>query len=75
MDSKCIEISPDVCNGKPVVRGTRITVDTVLGHLSAGDSISEVLSGYPSLTESDVLACIDYARRVGSARSLAAATT
>ena len=75
MNPQRIEINADVCNGKPVVRGTRITVDTVLGHLSAGDSISEILLGFPSLTESDVLACIDYARRVGSARSLAAATT
>jgi hypothetical protein len=33
-----IEINPEVCNGKPLVRGTRITVDTVLGYLCAGDS-------------------------------------
>ena len=49
---------PDVCNGKPVIRGTRITVQTVLEFLSAGDSIEEVLEEYPSLTRDDVLACL-----------------
>ena len=38
-----IVIDPDVCNGKPVIRGTRITVQTVLEFLSAGDSIEDVL--------------------------------
>jgi uncharacterized protein (DUF433 family) len=53
-----IVIEPDVCNGKPVIRGTRITVQTVLEFLSAGDSIEEVLEEYPSLTRDDVLACL-----------------
>lgn len=52
-----IVISPDVCNGRPVIRGTRITVQTVLEFLGAGDSIEEVLEEYPSLTREDVLAC------------------
>jgi len=53
-----IVIEPDVCNGKPVIRGTRITVQTVLEFLSAGDSIEEVLEEYPALTRDDVLACL-----------------
>lgn len=53
-----IAINPDVCNGRPVIRGTRITVQTVLEFLGAGDSIEEVLKEYPSLTREDVLACI-----------------
>jgi uncharacterized protein (DUF433 family) len=52
-----IVISPDVCNGRPVIRGTRITVQTVLEFLGAGDSIEEVLEEYRSLTREDVLAC------------------
>ena len=53
-----IEINPDICNGKPVIKGTRITVQTILEFLGAGDSIEEVLEGYPSLTHDDVLAAL-----------------
>lgn len=64
-----IEINPAVCNGRPVIRGTRVTVDTVLGYLSAGDSVDDVLEAHPRIEREDVLACIDYARRLSSARS------
>jgi uncharacterized protein (DUF433 family) len=59
-----IEINPEVCSGKPVVRGTRIPVHTVLGFLAAGDSLEEVLKGYPRLTREDVLACLEYASKI-----------
>jgi uncharacterized protein (DUF433 family) len=59
-----ISLSPDVCNGKPVVRGTRITVQTVLEFLAAGDSIEDVLEEYPGLTRADVQGCLDYASRL-----------
>ena len=62
--SERISIKPDVCNGRPVVRGTRIAVQTVLEFLAAGDSVEEVLEEYPRLTRADVQACIDYASRV-----------
>jgi uncharacterized protein (DUF433 family) len=62
--SERISISPDVCNGRPVVRGTRISVQTILEFLAAGDSIEEVLEEYPSLKREDVQACLDYASRV-----------
>jgi uncharacterized protein (DUF433 family) len=61
-----ISIKPDVCNGKPVVRGTRIAVQTVLEFLAAGDSVEDVLEEYPKLTRADVQACLDYASRVMS---------
>ncbi len=64
-----IELNPEVCNGRPVIRGTRITVDTVLGYLSAGDSVEDIMQAHPRLDRDDVLACIDYARRLSSARS------
>ena len=70
MLSEKIEIDPEVCNGKAVVRGTRITVETILGYLSAGDAVPDVLAGHPNLTRQDVLACLDFARRVGAARSV-----
>jgi len=59
-----ISINPDVCNGKPVVAGTRITVQAVLEFLAAGDSVEEVLEEYPSLRREDVNACLAYASRV-----------
>ena len=64
-----IELNPDICNGRPVIRGSRITVETILGYLSAGDSADDVLQAHPRIEMADVLACIDYARRVTSARS------
>src|SRR5215212_4312864 len=59
--SERISVDPDICNGKPVVRGTRITVQTILGFLAAGDSIEDVLEEYPNLRRDDILACLDYA--------------
>ncbi len=53
-----IIVNPDICNGQPVIEGTRITAQTVLEFLGAGDSIEEVLEEYPSLTRQDVLACM-----------------
>lgn len=62
--SERITINPDVCNGKPVISGTRITVQTVLEFLAAGDSVEDVLEEYPSLQPADVRACFDYASKV-----------
>jgi uncharacterized protein (DUF433 family) len=64
-----IEINPEICNGKPVIRGTRITVDTLLSYLSAGDSVEDVMGAHPQLERGDVLSCIDYARRLSASRS------
>ncbi|MBI1299913.1 DUF433 domain-containing protein [bacterium] len=59
-----VSISPDVCNGRPVITGTRITVQTILEFLGAGDSIEEVLEEYPTLTTEDIYACIQYASKL-----------
>ena len=56
-----IEIHPDICNGRPVVRGTRIAVRTVLEFLAAGDSVEDVLEEYPRLKREYVHACLAYA--------------
>ena len=62
--SERITVQPDICNGRPVIRGTRITAQTVLEFLAAGDSVEDVLEEYPSLTHADVQACLDYATRL-----------
>ncbi|MBI5731509.1 MAG: DUF433 domain-containing protein [Ignavibacteriales bacterium] len=63
MDSllKRISIDPAVCNGKPIIRGKRITVQTVLEFLSAGENIDEILKQYPSLESEDITACLKFA--------------
>ena len=56
-----ITVVSDVCHGKPVVRGTRIIMQTVLEFLGAGDSVDDVLAEYPTRTRDDVQACLNYA--------------
>ena len=64
MDNSKIIINPDICNGRPIIKGTRITVQTILEFLGAGDSIDEVLNEYPSLKREDIYACIQYASKL-----------
>lgn len=59
-----IDIHPDICNGRPVIAGTRIPVQTIMEFLGAGDSIDEVLEAYPALKREDVYACIQFAARL-----------
>jgi len=56
-----IEINPKVMLGKPVIRGTRITVALILRKLSEGASEVELLDAYPHLTDADIQAAIGYA--------------
>ena len=58
-----ISADPGICHGRVVVDGTRIPVATILGFLSAGDSVESVLEEY-ALTREDVLACLAYAAKV-----------
>ena len=62
--SERIIIDPLVCNGRPIIKGTRIAVATVLEFLSAGDSIEEIIQGYPKLSRKDILACLQYATHI-----------
>ena len=55
-----ITIDGKICNGKPTIRGKRITVQTVLEFLSAGESVEEILHQYPSLEREDVNACLKF---------------
>jgi uncharacterized protein (DUF433 family) len=55
-----ISIDPNVCFGKPCIRGTRIWVSLLLDLLASGMTIEEVLEEYPHLTKEDILAAIAY---------------
>jgi uncharacterized protein (DUF433 family) len=57
-----ISLAPEVLAGKPVVRGTRLSVEFVLGLLAAGWSEAEIVANYPNLTHDDIIACLAYAR-------------
>lgn len=59
--SERITIDENICNGKPTIRGKRITVQTILEFLSAGESIEEVLNQFPSLEREDIMACLKFA--------------
>lgn len=56
-----IEIDPKIMLGKPVIKGTRITVEILLKKLSQDISIDEILTDYPGLTREDIQAAIAYA--------------
>ena len=58
-----IVVDPKVMLGKPVIRGTRITVEQILEKLAADISIDEILVDFPRLARDDVLAAISYAAR------------
>jgi uncharacterized protein (DUF433 family) len=57
-----IEINPRVCGGQPVITGTRIPVEVILGQLAEGESWESLLKGYPELTRADIQAALHYAR-------------
>ena len=56
-----IVIGPEVCNGKPVIRDKRITAQTILEYLAAGDSEADILAQYPGLEGEDIRACLAFA--------------
>jgi uncharacterized protein (DUF433 family) len=59
-----ITVDPDICNGKPIIAGTRISVQTVMEFLAAGDSIEEILEEYSSLSREDIYACLQFATKL-----------
>lgn len=62
--SERITIDPDICHGKPCIRGLRYPVETVLEWLAGGMSIEEILDDYEDLEREDVLAVLGYAARL-----------
>ena len=64
METDRITIDPAVMVGKPVVRGTRITVELILRQLAQGITIEQMIENYPHLTREDIYAAIAYAERL-----------
>ena len=63
-----ISVNPNVCFGRPCIRGTRIWVSLILDFLSNGMSIEEILNEYPYLTKEDVFAAIAYGAEMSRER-------
>ena len=64
-----ITIDPEVCHGKPVIRGLRYPVESILEYLSGGDSFEDVLAEFPDLERDDLRACIEFANQSLKLRS------
>ena len=56
-----IEVNPAIMMGKPVIRGTRITVELILEKLAAGETIDDLLTAFPALTDQKIKAALLYA--------------
>jgi uncharacterized protein (DUF433 family) len=61
MTENRIEIDPNIMMGKPVIRGTRITVELILRKLGEGAAVPDLLDAYPRLTREDIQAAMRYA--------------
>lgn len=61
---KRIEEKAEILGGKPVVKGSRLSVEFLLGLMAAGWDQSEILDNYPGLTRDDLLACLQYAKEL-----------
>jgi len=67
-----ITIHPDICHGKPCIRGLRYPVDTILELLSAGMSTEEILADYDDLEREDILAVLAFAARLSQVKRVQA---
>ncbi len=66
-----IEIDPKICSGKPVIRGTRILVTSILSQIGAGESFESIRRGFPGLTDDDIRAAVEFAKESVEATELA----
>jgi len=57
-----ITLDPDVLAGKPVIRGTRLSVEFIIGLMADGWTETEIIADYPGITHEDIIACLAYAR-------------
>lgn len=65
-----ITIDPQICHGKPVIRGLRYPVETMLELMSAGMTIDEILGDYEDLEREDLLAVLAFATRLSQVKRL-----
>jgi uncharacterized protein (DUF433 family) len=61
MKDKLIQMDPAIMMGKPVIKGTRITVELILDKLAAGETVEQILEAHPRLTKKAIMAAIAFA--------------
>lgn len=61
---KRIETDPEICHGKPCIKGTRIMISIILEWLEAGKTFKEIMDAYPELSKEDLSATVRYARKL-----------
>jgi len=61
-----IVVNPDICHGKPCIKGTRVPVHIILDLLAAGESEENILKAYPQITKEDISECLLYAAILAS---------
>ena len=59
-----ITADPEIFDGKPIIRGMRISVEMILSLLTQGETVGDILDDYPELKHEDILACLAYAHAV-----------
>ena len=65
-----ITIDPDICHGKPTIRGLRYPVETILELLSSGMTVDEVLADYEDLERDDIMAVLEFATRLSRVKRI-----
>ena len=70
-----ITVDPEVCHGKPCIRGLRYPVESILEYLAGGDSVEQVLAEFPDLERDDILACLELSRKMLAVKSVHLALT
>lgn len=70
-----ITVDPELCHGKPCIRGLRYPVESILEYLAGGDSVEQVLPEFSDLERDDILACLEFSRRMLAAKSVHLALT
>jgi uncharacterized protein (DUF433 family) len=65
-----ITVDPAICHGKPCIRGLRYPVESILEYLAGGDSVERILAEFPDLERKDVLACLEFSRKILAAKSI-----
>jgi len=65
-----ISLAPDVLAGKPVIRGTRLSVEFVIGLMADGWNEADILANYTNVAHEDIMACLAYARDALSAEKV-----
>ncbi len=65
-----ITIDPEICHGKPTIRGLRYPVDNMLELMASGMTLDELVTDYPDLEKADFLACIEYAAKLTQVQSI-----